>query len=149
MCDTCGSIRSHTFVWVFVLCFVYLHVGCFMGCFCKCEEFKLVYNITVGLPIEVYRLPLNKGLSDPCSSLHCAHPYAPALRVGLHTVYMRYAEAQPTCIATCRCLKLNICFSNKFGRVFQICLSKVGVNLCLCDDWFLKFYKWKLKAETD
>ena len=33
-----------------------------------CEEFELVYNITVGLPIVVYRPSLTKGLSNPYSS---------------------------------------------------------------------------------
>ena len=47
-----------------------------------CEEFKIVYKITVGLPRVVYRLLLNKGLSNSCSSLNSAQTKAPAKRVG-------------------------------------------------------------------
>ena len=140
--------RSHTLVWVLVFCFC-LPTRCFVRCFCKCEEFKLVYNITVGLPIVVYRLSLNKGLSDPCSSLHCANPYAPAKRVGLHTVYMRYAEAQPTCIYKCRCLKLNICFSNKYGSLFSNLFLQCWREPLLMRQLVSLNLKWKLYAETN
>jgi hypothetical protein len=45
-----------------------IYVGFTCLCF-RCEEFKIIYKITVGLPMVVYRLNLELGISLPSPRL--------------------------------------------------------------------------------